>query len=149
MHIEIRGERKVIHDNSALSVQRSKQGMCAIGHASFVTPSPPKRYRPGPSQRTTHGAITLTMAEFSRTSACGQRAEFSRTSACSGDGDVGPDFNRMLVLGPAPLDQVFPVAAWWIIGLNVSALVVPFVLSRNDYFLVLEEVNWLKKKLDE
>jgi len=129
--------------------------------------------------------------------------EFSLTSACGGDGDVGPDFNRILVLGPAPLDQVFPVAAWWIIGLNVSALVVPFVLrwlyiitqstkkleeeydylipresrdklqlrlqeaerelkrtqdvlrersttrSRKDYFLVLEEVNWLKKKLDE
>lgn len=154
--------------------------MRAIVHASFVTPSPPKRYRPGPSRRTTHGAITL----------------FS-------DGDVGPDFNRVLVLGPAPLDQVFPVAAWWIIGLNVSALVVPFVLrwfyvvtqstkkleeendylipresrdklelrlqeaerelkraqevlrkrpttqSRNDYLLVLEEVNWLKKQLDE
>ena len=131
MHIEIRGERKVIHDNSALSVQRSKQGMRAIAHASFVTPSPPKRYRPGPSRRITHGAITLIMEEFSLTSACG------------GDGDVGPDFNRMLVLGPAPLDQVVPVAAWWIIGLTVSALVVLFVLR---WFYVVTKST---KKLEE
>ena len=188
MHNDITGERKVIHtderkvihDNSALSVQRSKQGMRAIVHASFVTPSPPKRYRPGPSRRTTHRAITWIR-----------------------DGDVGPGFNRLLVLGPAPLDQVVPVAAWWIIGLTVSALVVLFVLwwfyvvtkctkkleevydylipresrdklqlrlqvaerdlkrtkdvlrerpttrSRKDYLLALEEVNWLKKQLDE
>ena len=187
------------------------------------------------------------------------------------NGDVGPDFNRLLVRGPAPPAQVFPLAdpffgdpsryrivvetktapaveeglrargsqldeeeptlvpsplpsalspalaklairpvvdtagfaAWWIIGLTVSALVVLFVLrwfhvvtkstkkleeeydylipressdklqlrlqeaerelkraqevlrerptpqSRSDYFAVLEEVNWLKKQLDE
>jgi len=120
MHTEITGERKVIHDNSALSVQRSKQGMRAIVHASFVTPSPPKRYRPGPSRRTTHRAITWIM-----------------------DGDVGPGFNRLLVLGPAPLDQVVPVAAWWIIGLTVSALVVLFVLR---WFYVVTKST---KKLEE
>jgi GNAT superfamily N-acetyltransferase len=74
----------------------------AIVHASFVTPSPLERYRPGPSRRTTHGAITLIT-----------------------DGDVGPDFNRVLVLGPVPPDQVFAVAD-------------PFFGDSSGYSIIVE-----------
>ncbi len=59
----------------------------AIVHASFVTPSPLERYRPFPIRRATDGAISLVS-----------------------DGDVGPDFNRVLVLGPARPEEVFAAA---------------------------------------
>jgi ribosomal protein S18 acetylase RimI-like enzyme len=59
----------------------------ALVHAAFLAPSPLEKYRPAPSRRSTHGAISLIS-----------------------DGDVGPDFNRVLVLGPTAPDRVFAVA---------------------------------------
>jgi len=74
----------------------------AIVHASFVTSSPLERYRPRPSRRATHGALTLIT-----------------------DGDVGPDFNRVIVFGPTPPDQIFAVAD-------------PFFGDPSDYSIVVE-----------
>jgi ribosomal protein S18 acetylase RimI-like enzyme len=59
----------------------------AIVHEALLATSPLERYRPGPSRLATHGPITLVTA-----------------------GDRGPDFNAVLVLGPAPAEQVFALA---------------------------------------
>jgi hypothetical protein len=40
------------------------------------------------------------------------------------DGDVGPDFSRVLVLGPAPPDQVFSVADTFFGDLSGYSIVV-------------------------
>jgi ribosomal protein S18 acetylase RimI-like enzyme len=59
----------------------------AIVHAALLAPSPLDRYRPGPSRQATHGPVALWTG-----------------------GDRGPHFNAVLVLGPAPAEQVFALA---------------------------------------
>ena len=59
----------------------------AIAHAALVLPSPLDRYRPCPSRRVEHGPVTLVA-----------------------DGDQGPIFNRVVVLGPVAPDHVFALA---------------------------------------
>jgi GNAT superfamily N-acetyltransferase len=58
-----------------------------IAHAALVLPSPLDRYRPNPGWRAAHGAFTLVA-----------------------DGDRGPAFNRVVVLGPVVPDHVFAPA---------------------------------------
>lgn len=59
----------------------------SIAHAALVTPSPLERYRPLLSRRSTHGTTTLVS-----------------------DGDVGPDFNHVVVLGPTTPKDIFTLA---------------------------------------
>jgi GNAT superfamily N-acetyltransferase len=59
----------------------------AIVHAALVAPSPLERYRSGPARRAIQGAVAL---------------------IC--DGELGTDFNCVVVLGAARPDQVFAAA---------------------------------------
>jgi GNAT superfamily N-acetyltransferase len=73
-----------------------------VVHTAFLAPSPLERFRPRQSRRSGHGAITLIS-----------------------DGDAGPDFNRVVVLGPTPDDEVF-------------ALADPFFGGPSGYSIVVE-----------
>ncbi|MGI8551817.1 MAG: GNAT family N-acetyltransferase [Dehalococcoidia bacterium] len=73
----------------------------AIVHTSLLTPSPISRYRGGQVRRALHGDVSLIA-----------------------DGGIGPDFNNVLVLGPARPENVFALAEEFFGGAGGYSVVV-------------------------
>ena len=79
----------------------------AIAHACLVAPSPLERYRPDPCRRASHGPVTL-----------------------AAEGSAGPNFNRVIVLGPAAPDAVVALADGFFGGPAAYSMVVDTEAAR-------------------
>ncbi len=92
--------------------------LSSIAHAALVTPSPLERHRPLPSRRARHGTTTLIS-----------------------EGDVGADFNHVVVLGPTTPDDLFALAAAFFADPKGYSIVVD-VISTPDVGDLLAARGW-------